>query len=110
MQMPEPQTQIVCPFCDIENGAGSVRWIKRARDFIAFRDHKPVARTHILVASRRHVATLRQLPTNEQTALFASALALARELELREFRVIANVGRGGGQRVMHAHIHIIAPA
>src|SRR5262245_41834096 len=96
-----------CPFCDLErarvtleNGAAS-----------AFPDAFSVAEGHTLVVPRRHVASLFDLPEEEQAALW-SLVALVRaklmeELRPDGFNVGVNDGPAAGQTVMHAHVHVI---
>jgi diadenosine tetraphosphate (Ap4A) HIT family hydrolase len=78
---------------------------------IAFSDAFPVAEGHTLVAPRRHVTSLFDLPVEEQVALWR-LVALVRGKLLEElrpdgFNVGVNDGPAAGQTVLHAHVHVI---
>ncbi len=62
----------------------------------------------IVLASSRHTPTLGHMGIAERSALIVAAFALAEELRMKEFRIIANVGRRAGQRTMHAHVCLLA--
>lgn len=95
-----------CPFCQrlagiqLENAAAT-----------AFPDAFPVAEGHTLVTSKRHVASLFDLPDPEQAAvwkLVAQVRAkLLAELQPDGFNIGVNDGLAAGQTVMHAHVHVI---
>jgi len=79
--------------------------------FVAIRDIAPAAETHLLVLPRRHIATFREIdafPDEEvgQMLRFVAMVAAAEGLD--DYRVIVNVGSGGGQTVFHLHWHILA--
>jgi diadenosine tetraphosphate (Ap4A) HIT family hydrolase len=86
--------------------------IKQENDFaIAFCDGFPVAEGHMLVIPKRHVASLFDLPEEEQAALWR-LVALVRAKQMADlkpdgFNVGVNDGMAAGQTVMHAHVHII---
>ena len=70
-----------------------------------------VAEGHSLVVPKRHVASLFDLPDEEQAALWR-LVALVRgnlmaELKPDGFNFGVNDGSAAGQTVMHAHVHVI---
>lgn len=78
---------------------------------MAFSDAYPVAEGHTLIIPRRHVASLFDLPEEEQASLW-KLVALVRgklmaELKPDGFNVGVNDGLAAGQTVLHAHIHVI---
>lgn len=80
---------------------------------IAFRDVNPVAPTHVLVIPRQHLATLNDATPDDKPLLghlMWVATQIAAQLGVAEdgYRVVMNVGPGGGQTVFHIHLHIIA--
>ncbi len=101
-------TGTTCPFCEIVRGTAPAEIIRNGENFIAFKDHRPQAKVHIVIAPKKHFTTVRDLPTMGQIAIFTHVLETAQALKLEGYRVVANIGRGGGQRVMHAHVHLIA--
>lgn len=79
---------------------------------MAFRDINPQAPTHILVIPREHIASAAEL-TPAHDVLWGRLLQVALELARSEgidadgFRIVTNIGRGGGQTVPHLHLHLL---
>jgi diadenosine tetraphosphate (Ap4A) HIT family hydrolase len=96
-----------CPFCHLEPSR-----IRLENEFAtAFSDAFPISEGHTLVVPKRHVASLFDLPEEEQAAVWR-LVTLARGKLMDEFRpdafnVGVNDGPAAGQTVMHAHVHII---
>jgi diadenosine tetraphosphate (Ap4A) HIT family hydrolase len=74
-------------------------------------DAFPVTQGHTLIVPKRHVASLFDLPDEEQVALWKLVAQvrgkLASELQPDGFNVGVNDGPAAGQTVPHAHIHLI---
>jgi histidine triad (HIT) family protein len=84
--------------------------VRKAAGFAAVKDINPKAPVHLLVIPERHVDTFRdvgEFEPGEAKAMLDFMAAAAREAGLDDYRVIANVGRGGGQTVFHLHWHIL---
>lgn len=82
-------------------------------DCLAFRDVNPQAPTHILVIPKKEIANLASArPQDEQLlgCLLLKTAEIARRLGFEKdgYRVVANVGRDGGQSVDHLHFHLLA--
>jgi diadenosine tetraphosphate (Ap4A) HIT family hydrolase len=96
-----------CPFCRLDTAR-----IRADSAFaLALLDGFPVARGHTLVLPKRHVASLFDLPEEEQAAVWqlaarVRALLLA-EFEPDGFTVGLNDGPAAGQTVLQAHVHVI---
>jgi len=102
-----PSRAMNCPFCTPD----PARILLEVDAAIALRDAFPVSDGHSLVVPRRHVASLFDLPVEEQAAIWRLVAEVRQRLQA-EFRPAAfnigvNDGRAAGQTVMHAHIHII---
>ena len=81
-----------------------------ADGFVAIRDINPQAETHVLVLPERHVDTFRdvaQFEPDEARRMLAFVAETAREVGLTDYRVLVNVGPGGGQTVFHLHWHVL---
>jgi diadenosine tetraphosphate (Ap4A) HIT family hydrolase len=78
---------------------------------VAFPDAFPVAEGHMLVVPKRHVASLFDLPDEEQASLWRLVALvrgkLASELKPDGFNIGVNDGPAAGQTVLHAHVHVI---
>lgn len=95
-----------CPFC-----TRSKSLVAENTSAVAFRDSFPIAESHTLVIPRRHVASLFDLSTEEQSALWELVAQVRADLAATYapdgFTVGLNDGVAAGQTVMHAHVHVI---
>ena len=99
-----------CLFCRLVCDGDHVH---RAEGFVAIRDIAPKAPTHLLVLPERHVETFRdvaEFEADETKRMLEFVAETARKEGLEDYRVIVNVGRGGGQTVFHLHWHVLGGA
>lgn len=101
-----------CIFCKIIAGEIPGDIVYRSDTVVAFRDIHPAAPVHILIVPIRHVASLAEL-TEADSGLVGHMIAVANRLAKQEgiaekgYRVVINVGPGGGQVVPHLHLHLL---
>jgi histidine triad (HIT) family protein len=96
-----------CLFCKLVLEGDHVA---KADGFVAIRDINPKAETHLLVLPERHVPTFREIgefPPDEAKRMLDFVAETAREAGLQDYRVLVNVGEGGGQTIFHLHWHIL---
>ena len=58
----------------------------------------------------RHVDTFREVaefPADEAKRMLEFVAATAQDAGLTDYRVLVNVGRGGGQTIYHLHWHVL---
>jgi len=100
-----------CIFCKIVAGEIPAKKIYEDSDLIAFHDIHPVAPVHFMIVPKEHITSLADAHARHEMLLgriLLLAPVLAKEQGLHEgFRTIINTGKGGGQEVMHLHVHII---
>jgi histidine triad (HIT) family protein len=101
-----------CLFCRIAARTVPADHLHEDDLVVAFRDIAPRAPTHILLISRRHIASAADLTEEDGPLLgrlFAVAADLARSAGIADggYRVVSNVGRWGGQTGDHLHIHLM---
>ena len=99
-----------CLFCRL--GADGDH-VYSADGFVAIRDIDPKAETHLLVLPVRHVDTFRDIaefPDEEAARMLRFVAETAARAGLEDYRVIVNVGPGGGQTVFHLHWHVLGGA
>jgi histidine triad (HIT) family protein len=99
-----------CLFCTL---AREGEHVHAGDGFVAIRDILPKAETHLLVLPERHVDTFRDVGefTDEEAGRMLRFVAETAAREgLRDYRVIVNVGPGGGQTVFHLHWHVLGGA
>ena len=101
-----------CLFCKIVAGDVPSTKVHEDDEIVAFRDIAPRAPTHILVIPREHIASAAEL-TEGHGPLLGKLFGTIAELARREgiadagYRLVANVGRWGGQSVDHLHVHLL---
>jgi histidine triad (HIT) family protein len=103
---------MACLFCEIAAGRRPSRRLYEDDDVVAFHDIRPQAPTHVLVVPRRHIGSLIDLETGDDSLLGAMvrrARDLARDLGLGErgFRLVMNCGDDAGYSVPHIHLHLL---
>lgn len=103
--MPGPRDD--CLFCKLVREGDHVH---AADGFVAIADINPQAPVHLLVLPERHVDTFRdveEFPPEESARMLAFVAETAARSGLTDYRVVVNVGPGGGQTVFHLHWHIL---
>ena len=96
-----------CLFCKLVREGDPVA---TADGFVAIRDLNPQADTHLLVLPERHVDTFRDIgefPADEAKRMLGFVAEVARSAGLDDYRVLVNVGPGGGQTIFHLHWHVL---
>jgi len=82
-------------------------------EITAFWDQHPAAPIHILIVPNRHISSVNELEV-EDAALLGRLMLKAREIATEQgvrdkgYRLLVNVGEGGGQTVFHLHLHLFA--
>ena len=103
--MPSPPDD--CLFCRLVAEGDHVH---RDEGFVAIRDINPMAETHILVLPKRHVDTFKEVgafPDEEAARMLRFVAETADRAGLDGYRVLVNVGPGGGQTIYHLHWHVL---
>ncbi len=101
-----------CIFCKIIKGEAPANFIYRDDAMVVFHDTRPKAPVHVLIVPREHIESLNALDERHSaiiSGMILKAKEIARILGIEEsgYKVIINVGRGGGQIIFHLHIHLI---
>ena len=99
-----------CLFCQLYRDGDHVL---SADGFVAINDINPRAETHLLVIPERHVETFRdvqEFPPEETQRMLEFVADAARAAGLEDYRVVVNVGPGGGQTIFHLHWHLLGGA
>jgi histidine triad (HIT) family protein len=95
--------------CQIVSGALGAAVVAREEEVIAFLDHRPVFKGHVLVAPTRHVENLLSLPSNLMVPLLTMAQRVAAAIGAAlgaqgTFVAINNVV---SQSIPHLHVHVV---
>jgi len=100
---------VSCVFCDVVAGDLAAEVVFEDESFLAFLDHRPVQKGHILMVPRQHLATLLDLPPDLHQRFVANAQRLAAA-------VVDGLGAQGSfvavnnvvsQSVPHLHLHVV---
>ena len=98
-----------CLFCAIVAGATPAHLVLDEPEVVAFLDHRPVFKGHVLVVPREHFVTLPELPEPLLTKLFVAVQRCATA-------VVDALGAQGSwiaennivsQAVPHVHVHVV---
>ena len=99
-----------CLFCKIAAGEIPSKKVFADDHVYAFQDIAPKAPTHVLVIPRRHIGKLADAGPADGVLVgevVTRAAAIARDLGLEHYRLVANNGEGAGQTVFHLHFHLL---
>ena len=98
-----------CTFCEIISGTIPAHRVLDDDVAVAFLDHRPVFKGHVLLAPREHVETLGDAPDPLIEPLFSRARALARAAErgLGADGTFVAINNRVSQSVPHLHVHVV---
>jgi histidine triad (HIT) family protein len=100
-----------CIFCDIIKGKLPSATVYEDKEFVAFKDIKPLAPVHIIIVPKEHIASINELENKHKEmvgGMLLVAKKLAKEYETSEgYKLAFNTGRKGGQLVDHLHLHLM---
>ena len=95
-----------CIFCSLERNI-----VLESRYFYVVNDRYPIANNHMLVISKRHFKSIRNIETKEGLDLLntikESISYLSREYLIDNYNFGVNDGVCAGQTIPHFHLHII---
>jgi histidine triad (HIT) family protein len=98
-----------CVFCEIARGERDAHVVLADELVMAFLDHRPVFKGHVLLAPRAHHETLADLPDPLVAPLFLRARTLAAAVEegLGADGSFVAINNKVSQSVPHLHVHIV---
>lgn len=101
-----------CLFCKIINREIPAEIVYEDDQVLAFNDISPQAPFHILVIPKKHIATVNDITTEDETLvghMVTAASKIAQELGFDQdgYRTVFNCNKHGGQTVYHIHLHIL---
>jgi histidine triad (HIT) family protein len=109
MSTSPPSDAAECAFCAIVAGEVEADVVLETDHLLAFLDRRPVFKGHVLLVTRRHIATLPDLPAELRDPFLAAAQRLASA-------VVDALGAQGSfvamnnvvsQSVPHLHCHVV---
>ncbi len=102
-----------CLFCQIINKEIPTDIIYEDDEFVVFKDIKPKAPVHFLIVPRKHIISINHLKFQDKELigklfLIAQKIAKKQKVAKKGYKLIFNVGKGGGQVIDHLHLHLLA--
>lgn len=107
---PAGPRRVDCVFCQISSGRIPSYKLHETDLAMVFLDAFPSARGHCLVAPRSHHERLQDVPRRTGADMFGMAARAVSAIEKNlgcDTLVALHNGRGAGQLVPHAHLHLI---
>jgi histidine triad (HIT) family protein len=101
-----------CIFCRIVEGTLDADVLYSSDTVMAFRDLNPQAPVHVLLIPKEHLVSIADVE-DRHAGMLADLAQAARQVARAEgvaesgWRLVANVGREGGQHVFHLHLHLL---
>jgi histidine triad (HIT) family protein len=101
-----------CLFCKIINKETSAEIVYEDDKIVAFKDIHPKAPLHLLVVPKKHIPSVEHLEPGDKELmgeLFSVTQKIAREQGVAKtgYKLVFNVGKGGGQIIEHLHLHLL---
>jgi len=103
----------MCIFCQIAQHQAPAEIVYENERVIVFKDIRPSAPVHLLIVPKKHIDSVNHL-TKEDKDLIAEMILIGQKVAKEQgvaekgYKLIFNVGRGGGQLIDHLHLHLMA--
>lgn len=101
-----------CIFCKIAKKELPADIIYENEDALVFKDINPKAPVHLLIIPKKHIDSINHLK-KEEAILIGQLFLIAKEVAVKVgvnesgYKLIFNVGKGGGQVIDHLHLHLL---
>ena len=102
-----------CIFCKIVGKEAPADYVYEDKNIVAFQNIKPSAPIHILIVPKRHIESIEALEEEDkeligELILTAKKVARIKGVADKGYKLVFNVGKGGGQKIAHLHLHLLA--
>jgi len=100
-----------CLFCKIAKKEIFSEIVYEDEKFVIFKDTNPQAPVHLLIIPRKHIPSVNHVEiedTGLMGELILTAQKIAKEKNLKGYKLQINVGRDGGQLIDHLHLHLLS--
>ena len=99
-----------CLFCKIVKKEVASDIIDENDEVLVIKDIHPKAPVHLLILSKRHVPSVKDLKGGDSelaAAMILQAQKTAGANGMNGYKLVFNVGREGGQVIDHLHLHLL---
>ena len=94
-----------CVFCKIVKKEVPAEIVKETEKLLVFKDINPKAPIHLLLVPKAHRRDITEVDGEIWSEVREAALAIAKEKNLKGFRLVHNVGEAA--IVPHMHVHLL---
>lgn len=105
------ETMEKCLFCKIANKEEKSEIVYEDEKIVAFKDVNPLAPVHLLIIPKKHIPSVDHVEIEDKSLmgeLILTAQKIAKEKNLKGYKLQINVGRPAGQIIDHLHLHLLA--
>lgn len=92
-----------CVFCKIVKKEIPATIEKETSNLLVFKDKNPRAPVHLLIIPKKHIKDTSEENGVVWASIRALALKIAKEKQIRGFRLLHNVGDAAAVKHMHVH-------
>ncbi len=99
-----------CIFCKIVEKEQKADIVYEDDKIIAFKNIRPLAPVHLLVIPKKHIESVKEISGEDIDLighLWVKMKDIAKENDLKGYKVAVNVGKEGGQEIFHLHYHLL---
>ena len=101
-----------CIFCKIIEKDAPATVAYEDDKTLVFESIRPVAPIHLLAIPKKHISSINEIEDGDekligQTVIAARNAARDKGLDESGYKLVVNVGEGGGQEIFHLHFHIL---
>lgn len=100
-----------CLFCKIARKEVPSKIVLEDEKFLVFHDIQPKAPLHLLIIPKKHIQSIDHIAIEDKELmgeLILTSQKVARQHDLKGYKLQINVGREGGQVIDHIHLHLLA--
>ncbi|EKD29308.1 MAG: hypothetical protein ACD_78C00448G0004 [uncultured bacterium (gcode 4)] len=101
----------MCLFCSIVAREIPSVPVYEDENYIVIDDIHPKARVHMLLIPKKHIDSIAHLENSDGKIiswLFLLARDIGKDMNISWYKLQFNVGKEGGQEIMHVHLHFLA--
>jgi len=100
-----------CIFCKIIDKEKPSDIIYENDEVIVIKDANPKTPVHLLIIPKKHIPSVNHIEVKDKALmgdLILTAKKIAKEKNLKGYKLLINVGKEGGQIIDHIHLHLFS--
>ena len=101
-----------CIFCKIVKKESPATIVYEDDKTMVFENIKPSAPVHLLAIPKKHISSIDEIEEGDAELIGRIVIAVRnaahdKGLNKSGYKLVVNVGEGGGQEIFHLHFHIL---